>query len=99
MLWCLFFGQSVRTTELNKYVLTSGHESWSFTLGWIEVIMCAVVPMYPMWIMMLVAGSRDREKEAVLGTLDPVTTYPHVSDDINPEEAVKMEERNVLLYA
>lgn len=62
VLWIVFFSESVSATP--------GH----FGLAWLEVIMSVAVPIYPMWIMMVMASAKDEPNSAMqLRTLDPVT--------------------------
>ena len=66
VLWAVFFAESL---------VSAGDESGTnFALGWLQVIMAVVVPIYPMWILMVVASAKDDAPNAIqLRTLDPVT--------------------------
>ena len=66
VLWAVFFAESL--------VSAGDEDVTNFALGWLQVIMAVVVPIYPMWILMVVASAKDDAPNAMqLRTLDPVT--------------------------
>ncbi|KZV69980.1 hypothetical protein PENSPDRAFT_735011 [Peniophora sp. CONT] len=66
ILWAVFFGYTVEG---------AGDEHGThFGLGWLQIIMSVAVPIYPMWILMVVASAKEESTSAMqLRTLDPVT--------------------------
>ena len=76
VLWGVFFGEALADS--------AGEGDPGFALGWLEVIMSVVVPVYPMWILMLTATTKEETKPS-FRTLDPVTMAGPSNDISLPE--------------
>ena len=96
-LWMVLFGLSLRPVYSNGSN-TVYDDSPGFPIGWLQVLMSAVVPIYPMWIMILVTDGRD-DRKSVLSAIDPVTIQQHTltGDTYRLEEYVRKEEHLTLI--
>ncbi|VDC02705.1 unnamed protein product [Peniophora sp. CBMAI 1063] len=97
ILWVVLLGLSVHPEYRTSSNTVYDDSSSGFPIGWLQVLMSAVVPIYPMWIMMLVAGSR---KEEPVVTPDLGTVYQPSTFDMRLRETqTSKEECHELLPA